>query len=71
MKIKVNAIGVGELKRIRLAEGLILSGAILTIAGLIYLRKTQSWFIGKTNAHFEYFDTVIESLQATNLATPK
>ncbi len=43
-KLKLNAIGFGYDKNIKLGEGLIASGVVLTITGLvIILRKTQWW----------------------------
>lgn len=64
MKIKVNAIGLGESKLIILSESLILSGIVLTTAGLLLLRKSQCWTVGKSATHFEYFNSIIETLQS-------
>ena len=64
MKIKVNAIGLGESKFILLSEGLIFSGILLTSAGLLLLRKSQCWTFGKSAHQLEYFNTIINTLES-------
>lgn len=62
MKIRVNAIGLGESKFIILSEALILSGIVATSVGLVLLRKTQCWSVANSEHHFEYFNAVVETL---------
>lgn len=46
-KLKLNAIGFGHSKNIKLGEGLIASGVVLVTTGLVIIcRKTQWWIAG-------------------------
>ena len=46
-KIKINSMGFGYDKNIRLSEGLITAGTVMIIAGLVIIKtKTQWWTAG-------------------------
>lgn len=45
MNIKVNSIGIAYSKSIKLGEGLIAVGSVLTITGLLILRSNSQWCI--------------------------
>jgi hypothetical protein len=64
MKINVNAIGLGEVKLIRIGEGLILIGLVAAATGFILIKTSQCWTIGTTNEHIAYFKTVINELDS-------
>lgn len=53
MKICMNAIGFTEVKKLKIAEGLIGFGALAVLGGLLLIRKSQMWYVGSTNDHFE------------------
>lgn len=63
MKIKVNAIGLGDANLIKLSEILISLGIVLSGTGLILLRKSQCWKVTKTPEHFAYLSAIVDALQ--------
>lgn len=55
MKMKMNAIGFGYSKNIRLGERFILVGLVLTAIGLFTIVRKQQWVVASTVEHLDEF----------------
>ena len=62
MKIKVDALGFTNSKKLKIGEGLITVGITLSAAGMILLIKSQEWNIGHGKGAYEYFEEVWQVL---------
>lgn len=63
-RIKINSMGFGYDKNIKLGEGLIAAGTAITIAGLAVIHSKTQWWVAKDQ---KTLDKVCELYNLQNL----
>ena len=62
-KIKINSMGFGYDKNIRLSENLIAAGTVMIIAGLVIIKSKSQWWVARDQ---ETLDKVCALYEAQN-----
>ena len=62
MKIKLDALGFTNSKKLKISEGLITTGLTLAAAGMLLLVRSQEWNIGHGKDAYEYFESVWQEI---------
>ena len=62
MKMKLDALGFTNSKKLKISEGLITAGLTVAAAGMILLVKSQEWNIGQGKGAYDYFEDIRQTI---------